>query len=317
VLARYPLDSPRIIERLAASVRNDSYLIEGADSRYVLRRYRRNPDGRRIRFQLAFQRELGRRGYPTSEIVPSSQGELFVAGPSGLWVLFTYVEGAEYDFANMGQVAEAGRRLALFHNITRSIELEEVVLDINPQLRRWWTHGDEELAALEEMFRNEGVEEELAFLRTWHAGLVRDLPLERFDALPAGWVHADFHGRNMVFAGEELRGLFDFDPLHRSVYVGDVAHALFMFGRESRGSTRIRPDAARTFLGNYERERKLADAEREALPAFGALAWVPNPAYQALVRRDGEDTVAHFRRYVQLMRDLQSEMERLRAVLYP
>jgi len=61
--------------------------------------------------------------------------------PSGLWALFTYVEAAEYDFANMGQVAEAGRRLAQFHNITRSIELEEVVLDINPQLRRWWTHG--------------------------------------------------------------------------------------------------------------------------------------------------------------------------------
>ncbi len=312
VLAEYPLREPRLIERMDASVRNDNFLVEdGAGRRYVLRHYRRNPDGRRMRFQLAFQQQLYGLGYPTSEIIPSNAGGLVVEAETGPWVLFSYVEGNEYDFANMGQVSEAGRRLAEFHTITAPIDLQEVVLDINPQVRRWWTHGEEELAALEAMFRDDGVEKELDFLRGWHADLLNEWPLARLDALPAGWVHSDFHGRNMVFVGDELRGLFDFDPLHRGFWVEDVAHALFMFGREFRGSTRIRPDAAQRFLDAYESVRRLAAEEREALPMMAVLVWAPTAAYQELHRRDGEDTVAWFRRYVVLMRELQSEMGRL------
>ncbi len=268
-----------------------------------------------MRFQLAFQRQLYRFGYPTSEIILSNAGGLCVEAEAGPWVVFSYVEGSEYDFSRMGQVSEAGRRLAEFHTITAPIDLQEVVLDINPQMRRWWTHGEEELAALEAMFRDDGVGEELAFLRAWHAELLNEWPLTRLDALPAGWVHSDFHGRNMVFVGDELRGLFDFDPLHRGVFVEDVAHALFMFGREFRGSTHIRPNAARLFLDAYNAGRRLTDKERAALPMMAVLAWAPTAPYQALHRRDGEDTVAWFRRYVVLMRELQEEMGRLRPLL--
>jgi Ser/Thr protein kinase RdoA (MazF antagonist) len=268
-----------------------------------------------MRFQLAFQQQLYALGYPTSEIIASASGGLVVPSAAGPWVLFSHVDGSEYDFANMGQVAEAGRRLAQFHTITSAIGLEEVVIDINPQFRRWWTHGEEELAALEAMFRDDGVGEELAFLRGWHADLLRRWPLARLDALPAGWVHSDFHGRNMVFVGDELRGLFDFDPLHRGFWVEDIAHALFMFGREFRGSTRIRPEAARLFLDAYAAVRPLAEEEREAIAMMAVLAWVPSAPYQELHRRDGEDSLAWFRHYVALMRDLEAEMARLRPLL--
>jgi homoserine kinase type II len=318
VAGRFPLTQARIVERLQASVRNDNFVLEDAASRrYVLRRYRRNPDERRMRFQVEFQQQLYRLGYPTSEIVPSNAGDLLVEAEGSSWVVFTFVEGDEYDFARMGQVAEAGRRLAQFHTVTATIELEEIVLDINPQLRRWWTHGEEELAALEALFRAEAVEEELTFLRGWHADLVRRWPLARLDALPVGWVHSDFHGRNMVFAGDELRGLFDFDPLHRGFFAEDIAHALFMFGREFRGSTRIRPEAARLFLGAYDGVRPIGDEERAAIPMMAVLAWAHSAPYHALLARDGEDTLAFFRHWVQLMRDLEAEMARLMPVLAP
>ncbi len=316
VLRRYPLREPRVVERMDASVRNDNFLVEDADARrYVLRRYRRNPDGRRMRFQLAFQQQLYRFGYPTSEIIQSNAGGMLVEAQAGRWVLFTYVEGTQYDFGRPEQTAEAGRRLAKFHTITAPIDLQEVVLDINPQVRRWWTHGEEELAALEAMFRDDGVEKELDFLRGWHADLLNKWPLARLDALPTGWVHSDFHGRNMVFVGDELRGLFDFDPLHRGFFVEDVAHALFMFGREFRGSTRICPDAAQRFLGAYQSVRPLAPEERAALPMMAALVWAPIAPYHELLRRDGEDALGFFRHYVTLMRELQAEMERLAPLL--
>lgn len=318
ILRQYPLREPRVLGPMEASKRNDNFLVEdAAGKRYVLRRYRRNPDERRILFQLRFQQELYRRGFPTSQVIETTVGSALMTSEAGPWVLFTYIDGGEFDFSRLDQVAEAGRRLAEFHAVTDSIELEEVEIDINPHLQRWWTQGEEELAALEEMFRAQGVEEELIFLRGWQAELVREWPLARLDALPTGWVHSDYHGRNMVFVGDGLRGLFDFDPVHRGFLAEDIGHALFMFSRELRGSTHMRPEAARRFIDEYHGVRPLAEEERAALPAFALLAWAPSAPYHALLRRDGEDTLAFFRHYVQLMRDIGAEMARLGPLLNP
>ena len=73
----------------------------------------------------------------------------------------------------------------------------------------------------------------------------------------------------------------------------------------------MRVEAARLFLDEYHRTRSLRMEEREALPMAVALAWVPSAPDHELLRRDGEDTLAVFRHYVQRMRDLGAEMERL------
>lgn len=315
VLQQFARVGSRVVGPIEASKRNDNFLVQdAAGRRYVLRRYRRNPDQRRIEFQLRFQQQLRRLGYPTSEIVETAAGELIIPSESGPWVLFTFVEGEEYDFSRMGQVAEAGRRLAQFHTVASSIELEDVPLDINPTGRRWWIAADEEFAALEEVV---GVEapKEMAWLRAWQARLVESLSLDRYDALPSGWVHNDFHGRNMVFVGDELRGLFDFDPVMRGPFAWDVGHAVFLFAREFRGSTHIRSDAARTFLEAYDGVRPMSDEERKALPLLLACRRAPSAPYQRMLRRDGEDSLASFRHYVALMRELETEGERLRPLL--
>ena len=48
---------------------------------------------------------------------------------------------------------------------------------------------------------------------------------------------------------------------------------------------------------------------------MAVLAWAPIAAYHELLRRDGDDMLAFFGHYVALMRNLQSEMERLRPIL--
>jgi homoserine kinase type II len=315
VLREYKLFKPNLVGSLEASNRNDNFLVEDSDSRrYVLRRYRRNLDDRRIYFQLRFQQELCKRGYPTSEVIETRTGMLTVASQAGPWALFSYVSGREFDFARLEQVAEAGRRLAEFHQVTSSIDLEEPTFDLNLPLREWWTNGKEQIRELGELFASRAADD-LAFVRSWHESLLRDWPLDSYDALPSGWVHGDYHGRNMVFAGDEMRGLFDFDVVMRGTWGIDISQALFTFGREARGSFRIRPDAAQVLLQSYETVRPLLEEERAALPMAAVLNWAPNASYYEMIERDGEDPAAHFRRHVNNMRELQSEMERLRPVL--
>lgn len=316
VLSEYQLRGATVASTVETGRRNHSYVVEDANGvRFVLRRYRRNPIEARVIFQLRFQQELSGRGFPTAEVIQTRTGELLVHAASSLWALFSYVEGQGYDFTRLDQAGEAGRRLAQFHLVTQDIEMEEVPLEINSSIRRFWTHWEIDLDELRAEFRGEDIEEQLTSLRHFRDELVSRLPLDRFDTLASGWAHGDYHGLNIVFAGTELRGLFDFDALNRGRYVEDIGYGLFMFGRESRGSRKIRPDAARAFIDAYYRVRPVSHGEREAVLLVAPVGWVGRGAYYAMLRRDGDDPLAYFRRHVDTMRAVAANRDTIAKVL--
>jgi len=289
--------------------------VVGADAKYLLRRYRRNNNEARVRFQLRFQAHLLASYFPTSEIIASVSGDPLVGEDSGLWSLFTYVEGSEYDFSNTAQVAHAAQWLAELHRVAASFDEREVVFAANREWCDWWGNGDREIGELASMFAGRGVDEDLAFLRDWWTKSSRQWPAERVDALPRGWIHGDWHGRNMVFVGDEVRGIFDFDPVRRGVTIEDVARAVFMFGREARPSRHIRLDVARIFLEEYGYRYNMSAEERNAIPFVMVAHWAPTVGYWRMLERDGEDAAAYLRHTVGLMRDLLPEATRLQGVL--
>ena len=314
VLARYGID-PIAVQPMEASKRNDNFVIVGPDAKYVLRQYRRNNDEERVRFQLRFQQHLLDQGFPTSQIILSTTGDLLAIEDSGLWSLFAYVEGNEFDFSSTAQVADATRLLARFHLISASFDEPEVVFDVNREWCDWWSAGDNELQELAAIFAGRGVDDDLAFLGDWYAESVREWPAERVDQLPRGWIHGDWHGRNMVFVGDEVRGIFDFDPVRRGVTIEDLARAVFMFGRESRPSRHIRLDVARLFIQEDCAHRALTDEELRAIPFVMVAHWAPTADYYGMLERDGEDSVAYLHHHVGLMQDLLPEAKLLQQIL--
>ncbi len=314
VLAQYPLPNIRVLDVHEASKRNDNLLVEdNSGRRYILRRYRRNNQENRVRFQLSFQQHLVSSGFPTSEIVKTISGDVLVIEEDTPWALFTFIGGTEYDFSRVEQAIEAARRLAQFHTIADSFQDEEVILDIS-RMPDWWTSAEKEIYALEEFFAGMGVAGELACIREYVAELVREWPFERNAALRMSWVHGDYHGRNMVFIGDEMRGLFDFDVIRRGFRIEDISLALFMFGRKYRGSKTTRSDVAQAFLEEYRRNAELGPDELEALPVLAVLERVPVAPYYEMIRRDGEDPVPFLRDHVEAMRIVRSEMKRIEPI---
>jgi Ser/Thr protein kinase RdoA (MazF antagonist) len=312
VLAAYSLRGARVLDLLEASNRNDNLLvIDATGARYVLRRFRRNPDARRVEFQVRFQQHLLRRGFPTVEVVETRAGTLCVLADDGFpWVLFTHVEGREYDFGHIGQVAEAAQRLAQFQAVAETFPGAHVAVEYAPPLREWWVRCDENLRELAELLAGSAVEEELAYVQDWWARVLAEWPLTRVDALPVGWVHHDYHGRNMVFVQDEMRGLFDFDAVERCPLICDVAYGIYSFGREARGSTRIRETVAHVFLDTYTRERPLTREEWAAFPMIIALSWLLQPRFYAHLQQDGVELIPRFRRDAHMMRAVGAEMQR-------
>lgn len=320
ILDSYPLSAPRVLYYFEASKRNDNFLVEDASGRrYVLRRYRRNSDPQRVAFQLRFQQELQRLGFPSAEIIPpkgrTAAEESFVVAKNGVWALSTYVEGQEYDFARPAQVRGAARYLAGFHNLRASLNHEEVISAITPIIKRWWTDSEAEIEGLEKLFIGDNIQDEISFLRTWRQELLEDCPLGKLEALPVGWVHGDYHGRNMVFVEDRLTGVFDLDVLHRGPMLEDLGFAIFMFGREKRGSHSIRADIACTFLAEYIHHRPLSQQELEALPTMVVISRMPSARYYEFLRLDGDDHLRAFRSDISAMRDLQQEMVQLGPIL--
>jgi Ser/Thr protein kinase RdoA (MazF antagonist) len=223
----------------------------------------------------------------------------------------TFVSGTEYDFQREAQVREAARWLAHFHITCEGFGGRGATGETIPDVRRWWLDSEAELADLGSMFRGRGVEAELNYLRRWHSGLLRTWPLAKLDTLPPSWVHGDYHGRNLIFAGDHLAGLLDFDVVHRGFRIEDVALALFTFGRQYRQSVRIRPDTARAFLDEYARRVDLTRLERRALPMMASLVQARTAARYAVRLRDGEDIARTIRTHVARMRSLQSQVATL------
>jgi Ser/Thr protein kinase RdoA (MazF antagonist) len=224
------------------------------------------------------------------------------------------VTGEHCDFTDDAQLAEAGRRLAQFHVVTATFaEPEQREPSVDPP--DYWTEGEAEIARLRQLFAGSAFDKEFAFLRSWTEELRRELPAARRDALPSGWLHTDYHGRNTLFRGDTMVALLDFDDVLRGPFALDIGEALFMFGRPARGSQDIRPEAARLFVESYAGVRPLADGELAAALAYMGMSTAPFVAYYEMMLRNGEDAVARFRRYIQLMRNRRQNAEELRAVL--
>jgi Ser/Thr protein kinase RdoA (MazF antagonist) len=153
------------------------------------------------------------------------------------------------------------------------------------------------------MFTGAGVEPELDFLDQWRTALTRYLPLPAVDELPRAWLHADFHPSNVVFAGEQVRAVLDFDVAHRGFRLADIAYARFCFCRHRRSSTVIGAEASAAFLRAFD----LTDLERRALPYLTVAVQARTAARYRVREREGSDPRQSLRTHVRRMQALSTK----------
>ena len=303
-LAAWPLPRPRLLGRLPGSARNINVLVEDSGgSRYVLRGCRRNPRRDRIVFQLDFQDHLRRHGVPVPQVVASRTGERCVeSGPGSLWVLSCFVEGRHYQNGSRVQLRRAAGCLSAIHAAGAGFTASAVRDETIPDLLRWWTHGEEEIAGLRGMFRGAGVEAELDFLDSWRTALTSDLPLVAVEELPRAWLHADFHPRNVIFADDQVQGVLDFDVVHYGFRLEDVAYAVSGFCWQDRTGAVPAAEASSIFLQAFG----LTEPERRALPRLLAAVQARTAARYRVRERGGADPRAALRTHVRRMRALSA-----------
>jgi len=314
VLAYYPVRAPWSTERLSTGGENETFRVADASGvPFVLRGHRRNRQPERVAFQLRFQEHLRRAGIPTAAVIASDSGAQYVIESQLPWALFTYVPGAELDYGRAAHVEEAGRWLARFHLFAETFVEPPVLAGADPPLQEWWDRWEENLSGLRALLTAAEAEPELAYLRDWWQRFRVAWPDAAAGSV-AGWLHGDYHGRNIVYAGDRLCGLFDFDSVSRGPLAFDAAHGVFFFGRAARGTLRVREDAAKRFLAAYEHVRPMTDDERAALPWMVVLDWTPQPGSYTRLRQEGADLLGTLRHDVTRLQAMEAEPRRVGTV---
>ena len=238
---------------------NDSYLIEAARGRFVLRVYRagwRSAD--EIAYEVAVLAHLGAKAVPVALPVLRKDGHAvkWLSAPEGrrAAVLFTHAPGRELD-GGEADCRRYGRAVAAVHAATDDFKTSHArfALDIDHLLTK-------PMAAIRPFLGQRPAD--LDFIETLAVTLQR-----RIEALPAqrldrGFCHGDFHGDNAHIDGDAVT-LFDFDCCGSGWRAYDIAVFRWRWGDDEAGDRRWA-----AFLEGYRSVRPIGEADIAAVPFF-------------------------------------------------
>ena len=287
-----------VLRPSGTSEHHDDFLVEGEGSkRFLMRCYAHHSKPVRIGFELAFQQALLGLGFPTPFLKETTDGNLMHENEVGIWALHEFIQGEPYVQSPGGRVEEMGKRLAQFHVLAEQIDIPETDTAGGSDLaiRSWWESAQMQLDEVQEILSDLPVASEIDQLRAWVTDVLKKRSVSLVGQLPFGWCHGDPSGLNMIFDGDNLVALLDFEVVHRGQLVEDVSNAAFLTAQSAIGANEIRPEILRRFVSEYHLHRPLTTAEIDMLPEVLLTMRVPKGTYYRVLQRRNVDLAVKFR----------------------
>jgi homoserine kinase type II len=261
--------------------------IVSSRGKYLLKQrpiHRARPE--RVAFAHRVQLVLLEAGFPLPRIVSTREdGKLFVRHRDHLFELFEFVAGQPFS-RTPAEAGAAGDALAWFHSTLRGFSFEPTMIVPSGDFHdaaaiRVGLCGIGSTLSSHDSFS--GDEAELA-------SLIQVL-LESYDqaaeaagrwgieSQPDGVVHSDWHPGNLLFRGEKVAAVLDYDSVRRSRSITDVATGALHFSIITGDDPDAWPDHLEeelfhAFLAGYESRTPLRLEECRCLPHLMAEALI-------------------------------------------
>jgi homoserine kinase type II len=277
ILAHYEVGSIRRVAAAPHGFVNETAVVDTDDGRFVVRRTHR-------RFSIAAQERrhmlmarAAAYGAPTAPLITTRDGRtLLVIDGRGCEVQ-RFVVGADFDPQRPRQLDSIGRTLAQYH-----CAVADCAALAEPAPPRY---APQRIGALVEVLLERDVMGELHEPLAWYAARASALRARLDDTaygqLPQTVIHGDIHPDNLLFNGDSLAALLDFDQATVDARLVDLADALVSFCsvKESAGGWGVfrgplDPAAAARLCAAYAAAAPLTPAERSALPVLIETLWL-------------------------------------------
>lgn len=291
VLSRYDLGVIESAKEFArGSRRSPKLLLETEKGRFLLKRRAHGRDEPlRVAFTHSLIEHVRKRGFPTPAVVPTRGGQSTVLRIEGnVYECFEFVEGERYD-DSLEQTTHAGATLAGYHAAVAGFHAD-------------WTppHASYHDAAMVRTGLNTiptttaghdsvvGHEAELLEttqkLYELYEEAAAQVEAEGFASWPSTIIHGDWHPGNLLFFGQRVVAVLDFDAARFLPPVIDVAYGLLQFsilrGEEepSQWPDFFDESRARRFWTGFGARAELTPAQRRAIPSLMVEALIGEAA---------------------------------------
>jgi homoserine kinase type II len=230
-------------EAMGGGASNSSYLLHSGRGRYVLTVFdNKTLDEADQIGQLLLV--LEQHSFPTTRLLPTRSGAVTTIYRDKPVILKEYIPGQVCERLEEPMLRQAGAALARLHRIPTP----DFVPDSYPY---GWQVFPQVIG------RNIDPEYE-SWLADRHGLFRRHLPRD----LPRGLIHADLFDDNVLFEGENLKAIIDFEDVCRGQLGFDVGMAILGLCREQNT---LAFDKAGAFVSGYQTVRSLAQEEIGAL----------------------------------------------------
>jgi homoserine kinase type II len=251
-LSGYDIGELLSYKGIAEGVENSNFLLHTTSGSFFLTLYEKRVALADLPFFLGLMGHLASHGILCPQPVKMRDGETLGRLAGRPAAIIDFLEGVWPRKPNAAHCAAVGQVLAKMHlaghdfTMTRANALS--VSGWRPLFEQAAARADTLQPGLRQL-----MSDELDHLeKNWPA------------KLPEGVIHADAFPDNVLFLGEKLSGLIDFYFACNDILAYDIAICLNAWCFEADHSFNV--TKARAFLGAYGRERKLSDAEQDALP---------------------------------------------------
>jgi len=280
VLSAYGLGAPVAARRIERGYVDENWIVETGQGRYFVKRRhaRRRQSSQIIQAQHDLITHLRQSGFPAPNLIPTSTGQSFLVLDGEVYEVGEVIEGDLFDHDRPEHLAAAAQMLGRYHLAAEGFGPQALVQAgplYSPQNAR---------AALVRLCEawQVGVDPEIGPLAQ-ELEVQAEYLAERFGAhglLPHLVIHGDYYAGNLLFKGDRVAGVVDYDKASWQPRVAELAEALIYFSsprpkylRHLVYSGVLEWEPFGRLLQGYARAITLEDAEMEALPDYIACIW--------------------------------------------
>jgi homoserine kinase type II len=251
-LSGYDIGELLSYKGIAEGVENSNFLLHTTSGYFFLTLYEKRVRVGDLPFFLALMAHLAKHGISCPQPVKTRRHDVLGTLAGRPAAIIDFLEGVWPRKPNVAHCAAIGQALAKLHLAGRDFPMKRVNALSVPGWRPLFDAAASRADTLQHGLR--------ALLSDELDHLEKSWPKH----LPEGVIHADLFPDNVLFLGDKLSGLIDFYFACNDILAYDIAICLNAWCFESDHSFNV--TKARAFLNAYGRERKLSDAEQDALP---------------------------------------------------
>jgi homoserine kinase type II len=297
VLDRYNLGKLMTVQQIERGFVNENWVVETDQGRYFLKRrhpHLRNPNV--IRAQHALIEHLCQADFPTPAVIPTASGETLLTLDTEFYEVHEYVEGTPYDHTSSEHFQEAARMLGQYHTHVRGCA-PQALCDLgelySPAILRanlahltnvWALEHDTDLVQMVRQLQAHAVNLETCF--------------SEHGSLPHLVIHGDYYAGNLLFEGDRIVGVVDYDKARWQPRVVELAEALIYFASPRPGRLKhlvypgfLEWEPFTRFLRHYAHVIALEENEARALPDYVGCIWL-SVSLQGLLEKCSRPTKA-------------------------